>query len=367
VSFLHVSRPEIDLPEGIDEHSDEVYAQGARNLDGPHRGRRLVADPEPRLYLYAQRHGRSPAGRRGRLRLGRGVRPRPHQEAREDARRQGGRPHAPHRGARAPTTSPSSSRTARPGDRRDRPRGHQGAIARLRLHDRRRRATHSGSSAATTRPASSGRASRRAVLYVADGHHRSAAASRVHKALRGDGGRARRVPRRRLPARPDEDPPVQPRRARPQGRSPEALLAAVARAPRRRAPESGAAAAPRAPKTFGSTSRASGTGPASARARTTRATPSSLDCSICQDQILGPDVRRDRPAARQARRLRGRHPRRAELERRVDSGEMTWPCTCSRRRSSELLAVSDAGLLMPPKSTLVRAQAPQRPLRAHGF
>ncbi len=31
-SFLHVIRPEIDLPEGIDEHADEVYRMGADNL-----------------------------------------------------------------------------------------------------------------------------------------------------------------------------------------------------------------------------------------------------------------------------------------------------------------------------------------------
>jgi len=31
-SFLHISRPEIDLPQGTDPHSDEVYATGSSNL-----------------------------------------------------------------------------------------------------------------------------------------------------------------------------------------------------------------------------------------------------------------------------------------------------------------------------------------------
>ena len=31
-SFLHISRPEIDLPEGSSPYSDEAYAQGARSL-----------------------------------------------------------------------------------------------------------------------------------------------------------------------------------------------------------------------------------------------------------------------------------------------------------------------------------------------
>jgi uncharacterized protein (DUF1015 family) len=56
-SFLHVSRPEIDLPAGTDEHADEVHAQGARALaDFRERGV-LLQDPAPRFYVYAQRMG----------------------------------------------------------------------------------------------------------------------------------------------------------------------------------------------------------------------------------------------------------------------------------------------------------------------
>ncbi len=56
-SFLHVSRPEIDLPEGTDEHSDAVYAKGAENLAALIESRALVQDPEAHLYLYAQKMG----------------------------------------------------------------------------------------------------------------------------------------------------------------------------------------------------------------------------------------------------------------------------------------------------------------------
>ena len=35
VSFLHVCRPEIEFPEGVDEHDDKVYAKGAENLVAP--------------------------------------------------------------------------------------------------------------------------------------------------------------------------------------------------------------------------------------------------------------------------------------------------------------------------------------------
>jgi uncharacterized protein (DUF1015 family) len=56
-SFLRVSRPEIDLAPGIDEHADEVYAKGAENLAELVRRGVLVQDREPRLYVYAQRMG----------------------------------------------------------------------------------------------------------------------------------------------------------------------------------------------------------------------------------------------------------------------------------------------------------------------
>src|SRR5512137_860021 len=56
-SFLRVSRPEIDLAPGIDEHADAVYAKGKENLAELVARRVLVQDPEPRLYVYAQRMG----------------------------------------------------------------------------------------------------------------------------------------------------------------------------------------------------------------------------------------------------------------------------------------------------------------------
>jgi uncharacterized protein (DUF1015 family) len=31
-AFLHISRPEVDLPEGIDPYAPEVYAKAAENL-----------------------------------------------------------------------------------------------------------------------------------------------------------------------------------------------------------------------------------------------------------------------------------------------------------------------------------------------
>ena len=53
-SFLHVCRPEIDLPEGISLYSDPVYAKGRENLDRFEADGTLVPDPVPRLLVYRQ-------------------------------------------------------------------------------------------------------------------------------------------------------------------------------------------------------------------------------------------------------------------------------------------------------------------------
>ncbi|MBA3241011.1 MAG: DUF1015 domain-containing protein [Acidobacteria bacterium] len=51
-SFLHVSRPEIDLPAGTDLYSDEVYARAAENFQKLIRDCPLEIEGEPTLYLY---------------------------------------------------------------------------------------------------------------------------------------------------------------------------------------------------------------------------------------------------------------------------------------------------------------------------
>ena len=52
LSFLHVSRPEIDLPAGTDLYSDEVYAKAKENFEKLIRECPLEEEAEPSLYLY---------------------------------------------------------------------------------------------------------------------------------------------------------------------------------------------------------------------------------------------------------------------------------------------------------------------------
>jgi uncharacterized protein (DUF1015 family) len=56
-SFLHVSRPEIDLPDGTDCSSPEAYAQARKALDALVADGTLIRDGEAKFYAYRQTMG----------------------------------------------------------------------------------------------------------------------------------------------------------------------------------------------------------------------------------------------------------------------------------------------------------------------
>lgn len=53
-SFLHVIKPEIDLPPDTDPYEDSVYEKGAENLQQFRNNYVLLQDEEPCFYLYQQ-------------------------------------------------------------------------------------------------------------------------------------------------------------------------------------------------------------------------------------------------------------------------------------------------------------------------
>lgn len=53
-SLLHIIKPEIDLPENIDEHAPEVYAKAVSNFEMFKNNGWLVQDDVARFYIYAQ-------------------------------------------------------------------------------------------------------------------------------------------------------------------------------------------------------------------------------------------------------------------------------------------------------------------------
>src|SRR5882724_5910544 len=58
LSFLHVSKPEIDLPVGTDVHAPEVYAKGKENFQKLISQGALKQDSQPNFYLYRQVMGK---------------------------------------------------------------------------------------------------------------------------------------------------------------------------------------------------------------------------------------------------------------------------------------------------------------------
>jgi len=347
-SYLHVSRPEIDLPEGIDEHADAVYAKGFENLSDLERRAVLVQDPEPHLYVYAQRMGDH---RQVGLVACASVAEydadviKKHEKTRQDKEDDRTRHidvlgahdepvFLTYRAVAAIDMAVAEVMRAPPDVDMSTPDGVEhrlwvatpGAGARIE-----------------------GLFREVPALYVADGHHRSAAASRVHALRRGKPGehdaflavvfphdqmqilaynRLVRDARRRSPAEIEE-----------------ALRGVLDFSPASR-PEPGGALS------FGAYL---GGRWWSARVRkgsyAANDPVASLDCSILQDQVLGPvlgiaDPRRDKNVDFVGG-IRGAK----ELERRV--AEEGWDVAFHLfpTRIEQLLAVSDAGLLMPPKST----------------
>lgn len=350
-SFLHVSRPEIDLPEGTDEHDDAVYAQGAKNLTALVADGALVQDPEPHLYLYAQKMGdHRQVGVVGCASVAEyeADKIKKHEKTRADKEDDRTR-HIEELGAHDEPVfltyraDPQIDRIAAEAMKAT-------PIYDFETSDGIRHTLwvlgRDETAMLHVRFASV------PVLYVADGHHRSAAAARVHRKLRGDGGQHHAFLAVVFPHDQMKIMPYNRVVKDLQGRGPEALLAALRERMDVEPAADGAAATPAAPRQFG-VYLGGKWYVARARAGTfDEADPvKSLDCSICQDQILEPifgvtDPRRDEHVDFVGG-IRGI----PELERRVASGAFTMALHLYPTQIEQLFAVSDAGMLMPPKST----------------
>src|SRR3954470_18769081 len=51
-SFLHISKPEIDLDPATDPYHASVYAKGAENLERMQKAGVLIRDDKPCYYIY---------------------------------------------------------------------------------------------------------------------------------------------------------------------------------------------------------------------------------------------------------------------------------------------------------------------------
>ncbi len=347
-SFLHVSRAEVDLPDGIDDHSDEVHERAKENLLGFVQEGILVQDQEPHLYLYAQTMGdHRQIGVVACASVAEYDRDliKKHEKTRadkEDDRTRHIEALAAHDEPVFLTYRASTSIDALVADIVAIP----GAID-FTTDDGVRHEIW-----VLSRGATSGLVKMFAAvpaLYVADGHHRSAAASRVHRKLRGDGAQHDAFLTVVFPH--DQMKIMAYNRVvrDPQRRSAAALLDALGKVVD--FVDEGTpvpASAKEVTIYLGGTWRR-----ARFRAGTWDASDpvAALDASICQSSILQPlfavnDPRKDNHIDFVGG-IRGHQ----ELERRVDAGDFDLAIHLHPTSIDELMAVSDAGLLMPPKST----------------
>ena len=348
-SFLHVSKPEIDLDPGIDPYDAAVYAKAAENLKKMVAAGILVRDANPRYYVYRlTRRGRTQTGLAhvasvaaydsGRIKKHELTTP-----AKEDDRvrqieavnAQTGPVMLAYRGApeidsilsKIVGTEPDIDVTADDGVRHESWIVSDASTVRL-LTD-----------AFDTLPA----------LYIADGHHRAAAASRIAKARGGKGSAAYFLavafPHHQMTIL-DYNRVLKDLN----GRTPDALLAALGK--NFAVTRSSTAVRPDGPDIFGFLIG----GKWYRLAIRSDLIPyddavGRLAISLLSKYALEPlfGIKNQRTDKRIDFVGGGRGLE--ELERRTASGEMAAAFSLFPTSMEDLMAVADAGEIMPPKST----------------
>ncbi|MDJ0976344.1 MAG: DUF1015 family protein [Planctomycetota bacterium] len=347
-SFLHVTRPEIDLPADADPHADAVYAKGRDSLaDFRERGV-LAPDSTACLYLYRLTwQGQSQTGivaaysveeyDQDRIKKHEFTRPDKEEDRTVHMLTLGAQPgpvfltFRPDAGVRqlmaeAMQAEPWIDFTA-PDEvqhtlwRLDRP---EALVDAFRVVD---------------------------PLYVADGHHRSASASNARRRLGAEGELPEDHPAHGFlgVAFPSDEVRILPYNRLVgdlAGKSPEAFLAALREAVSVSDAEDGTSSGPTDVRMY--------LGGAWYRLDLEPDDDDPVErlaTQMLQRRVLGPllaieDQRTD-PRIRFVGGIRGT----GELVRRVDAGEATVAFSFDAVTPDELLAVADAGRTMPPKST----------------
>ena len=350
LSFLHVSRPEVDLPENTDPYADAVYAKGAENL------RRLIADgvlrqdAAPCYYAYRLvMDGRAQVGvvvaasvsayDENRIRRHEFTRPdKENDRVRhvDTSNAQTGPVFLVHRAdaaldgvlARAASGEPAADVTAADGVRHT-----------LWVID-----------APADIAAITAAADAQGVLYIADGHHRSAAASRV-AAARGGDPNAEHHFFLAVSFPHDQVKILDYNRLLTDlnGLEPDALLARIGE--HFECQLTAGQARPATANEFGMYLRGHWYRLTLKPGRVPNDPVGRLDVSLLHHYLIEPvlgvsDPRRDKRIDFVGG-IRGL----GELERRVDSGEMAVAFALYATSLEDLMAVADAGQVMPPKST----------------
>jgi uncharacterized protein (DUF1015 family) len=344
LSFLHVTRSEIDLPADMGPYDASVYDQAVANFEALKRDAPFLIDDEPSLYAYRLRMGsHEQTGLAGCFSVDeydRGL-IKKHEKTRKDKeddrtrhitelRAQTGLVFLTYRATAAVNTVIRRTTAAAPLYDLVAPDGVAHTIWRIGGADR---------------DALVEAFAQLDSLYIADGHHRAASAARVRHSVPGtEAGRFVAV------AFPDNEMQVLPynRTVRDlAGETPDSLLAklrdvcavsAGGPSPSRQGEVSmflaGAWHTLVLPPPASGASRADG-----------------LDVEVLQQRVLEPLLRIGDPRVDKRIDFVGGIRGPAELERLVNSGQAAVAFSMFPVSVADLMAIADAGDIMPPKST----------------
>jgi uncharacterized protein (DUF1015 family) len=352
LSFLHVSKPEIDLPPGTDLYSPAVYAKGRENFQGLISQGALQQDRQPGFYLYRQIMGsHAQVGLVAAASCEEYLQNiiKKHELTRvdkEDDRvrhietldSQTGPVFLTYRAvsafdafvARKTAEAPAVDFTAKDGVRHT---------------------SWTISSPEDIRLVET-QFAQIPYLYIADGHHRSAAASRVYQkrgAGRGAGARAEGFLAVIFPHNQMQILPYNRVMKDLNGHKPAELLAKLAAVFDL---QPAAAAAPARKHELGFYFDGRWQTLTFKRQFTQTADPiERLDVTILQKQVLAPVFGIDDPRTSKRINFVGGIRGTAELERLVNSGEYACAFSMFPTSIEDLMSIADAGGIMPPKST----------------
>jgi uncharacterized protein (DUF1015 family) len=350
LSFLHVTRSEIDLPAGTPPYADEVYERAAANLNRLRETAPLVQDDEPSLYIYRLRMGsHEQTGVAGVFSVDEYEQGsiKKHEKTRKDKEDDRTR-HIVDTGAQTGVVFLTCRRS------RDLEGAIASAVAQPMLYDFTApdgvvhqvwRVTGAGVDALV-------RAFRdMPALYIADGHHRAASAARARQALARAGRPTHDADRFIAVAFSDAAVQILPYNRTVKdlaGQTPQAFLAALDRhgmavRPGRATPDRAGhvsmfldgrwhefqlpAAKPGVPR------------------------DETLDVEVLQRAVLGPLLQVGDPRTDKRIEFVGGIRGAAELERVVREGHAAVAFSLYPVSIDDLIAIADAGGIMPPKST----------------
>jgi uncharacterized protein (DUF1015 family) len=349
LSFLRVTRSEIDLPDEVDPYASVVYETAARNLDHLIAEAPFVQDDEPALYCYRLRMGgHEQTGVAGGFSVdeyNRGL-IKKHEKTRREkeddrtrhitaVRAQTGLVFLTYRSQPAIAAILGEVTSGAPEYDFAAPDGVGHTIWRVAGSLRDRLVTAFGTLDA---------------LYIADGHHRAASAARAWEMLRDRGEATADASHFAAVAFPHDQMQILPYHrviGDLAGQTPEALRAAIGRVARLRP----GVASPSSP---GQVSMLLGGAwhnvdlPAP-EAGAPRA--DSLDVEVLQRRILAPLLGIADPRTDKRIDFVGGIRGTGELERLVASGRAAVAFSLYPVSIDDLMAIADAGGIMPPKST----------------